>query len=616
MFSFMLKIWGLARPYRGRLYLGILTGLISGFMEPLMIATITFVYGLIFPSAASAAGTDKLSIVDHLPEFMLNWLHAAQHWLESVQSALASGVQEHQAAVIGLIALIPAVVFLRGVFSYLNIYLLQWVAIRAITDLRVRLFEHLMNLSAGFFTSANSGDLISRMTNDTNILQGIISNATAVIIKEPATLFFTFGLLMLTSPGLTLLSLVVLPLCVIPIAVFGRKVRRSAGNMQDHYSELTNVMSESFTGNRIIKAYNLEGTVTGEFRATAGKLVGHYMRIVRAMEIPGPLTEFFGAVGVALVIYYLARHSQGPAEAKKFLTLIGGLFVMYRPVKNLARLHNTVEQAKAASARVFELLATESSIAEPANPKPLKAAGADIQFDHLEFAYNEKVVLRDINLTVKAGRLVALVGFSGSGKTTLTNLLLRFYDPQKGAVRIGGTDIREFSSHELRNQIAVVTQETILFNETIRRNIELGRPGASNDDIKAAAKHAHAHEFILEKPGGYDSVIGEKGVTISGGQRQRLAIARAILRNAPILILDEATNSLDPQAERVVQAALEELMKGRTTICIAHRFSTIQKADVIVVLEQGRMVEQGTHDELHRLNGVYRKLYDLQFKTE
>ena len=238
MFSFMLKIWGLARPYRGRLYLGILTGLISGFMEPLMIATITFVYGLIFPSAASGAGTDKLSMVEHLPGFVLNWLHAAQHWLESVQLALASGVQEHQAAVIGLIALIPAVVFLRGVFSYLNIYLLQWVAIRAITDLRVRLFEHLMNLSAGFFTTANSGDLISRMTNDTNTLQGIISNATAVIIKEPATLFFTFCLLMLTSPGLTLLSLVVLPLCVIPIAVYGRKVRRSAGNMQDHYSEL------------------------------------------------------------------------------------------------------------------------------------------------------------------------------------------------------------------------------------------------------------------------------------------------------------------------------------------------------------------------------------------
>jgi subfamily B ATP-binding cassette protein MsbA len=339
-----------------------------------------------------------------------------------------------------------------------------------------------------------------------------------------------------------------------------------------------------------------------------------FMRVTRSSEIPGPLIEFFGAVGVAILLAVTALHNRG-ASLAGFLAFVSAVFLMYARIKSLIRLYSRFIQARAASKRVFELLDLRSDLPEPAQPKPLRVAKADIQFDHVSFDYGEKPVLRDIDLTIQPGQLVALVGASGSGKTTLTNLLLRFYDPCQGQVRIGGVDLREVSSKDLRDHIAVVTQETILFDDTIRRNIELGRMGATDAEIETAARQANAHNFILNKPNGYQSLIGERGVSLSGGERQRLAIARAILRDAPILILDEATSALDSESERTVQAALEHLMEGRTTICIAHRLSTVQRADRIVVLDQGRIVESGTHETLLARDGVYRKLHDLQFQT-
>lgn len=721
MFAFLLKVWGLAWPYRGRLLLGVLAGIAAGFMEPLMIGTVTLVYGLVFPSAdttslllSAKTFTDAPALVNRLkqpadpvsqflgsrfsagdwqeltngavsatktssvlaeklnvlilfgpiyeesrfagvklstqtrdflaesprgePSIRLNrWLlHDAypaeilapswlseklswaplgvRDWAVSTEQALTTNLKAHPRAVALLVALIPIVMFFRGLFSYLNTYFLHWAAIRAITDLRTRLFGHLMSLSATFFSHTNTGALMSRVMNDTGMLQQIISNSTAIIVKEPVVLVATFTYLLWQQTRITLISMIVMPLCMVPILIYNRKVRHASRALQTHNAELSTVMAESFTGNRVIKAYNLEPAVVEQFQVTVRKFIGHYMRIVRASEIPSPLLEWVGAIGVSLVLLYLIRQGGARPTATDFLTVILGILAMYRPLKNLARLSNNLEQAKAASERVFELLATKSDIPEPAHPKALTAVGAPIRFEDIHFSYDDKPVLRGINLTVKPGQLVALVGASGSGKTTLTSLLLRFYDPKQGSICIGGTDLREVATRDLRSQIAVVTQETILFNETILRNIELGRPGASRAEIIEAAKHAYAYDFIMEKSDGFETVIGERGNLLSGGQRQRLAIARAILRDAPILILDEATSSLDTESERIVQAALEELMQGRTTICIAHRLSTIQRADLIAVLDNGRIVETGKHAELLKAGRIYAKLYQLQFE--
>jgi subfamily B ATP-binding cassette protein MsbA len=604
MIEFFHRLLNLAKPYWLRLVLGIVFGFLGGLVEPLLVLLVPLVGRVVFtgPGAANAS-----TMLKNLSPKLQTIADTIASWFSASGSSPAATMK------ILAISLVPLVFILRGVFSYLNVYCLQWAAVRAITDLRVRLFAHLQNLSVGFFVQSRTGDLMSRINSDTMALQNTITGTLAVIVKDPATVIFMVGVMFYVDAKLTLITMLAFPVCLIPIIVFSRKVRKSAAVVQDSYSELSTVMHESFTGNRIIKAYNLEARAVQQFREVSQRFVSHRMRIVRSEEIPGPLNEFLAAIGVALLFIYFAF--QPNPDVAKVIQFGMAIFVVYRPIKNITRLHNQLEQARAASRQVFELLEMQNTVREPAQPVLLRAAGAAVCFDHVCFSYGDKEVLKDIQLTVPAGRMVALVGASGSGKTTLANLLLRFYDPTRGVIRIGGVDIRDVTTRDLRSQMAVVTQEIILFNDTVSRNIELGRPGATKEEIIAAARHANAHDFIMESPKGYDTVIGEKGVMFSGGQRQRLAIARAVLRNAPILILDEATSALDTESERAVQDALDGLMKDRTTICIAHRLSTIQRADLIVVLNQGRIVETGFHDELIKRGGVYQKLYEMQFAS-
>jgi ATP-binding cassette, subfamily B, bacterial MsbA len=406
MFEFLFKVWGLAKAYRLRLFLGVVTGIVSGFMYPLLLGTILIVYTAVFGGnqdmMASSGGRGSM----FMPAFV-------QTWLANVRVAMTIGVKSHPWAIALLVASIPVIMGLRGLFAFLNVYFLQWVASRSIADLRTRLFRHLLDLSAGFYNENSSGQLISRVINDTGMLQVVLGNATTTIVRDPVTLIVLISSLLVVQPGLTLIAVIVMPACLVPIIIFNRKIRRSSREMQARSADLTQTMAEAFTGYRMVKAYNMEDIVTADFQNTTRGSVSHYMRIVRASNTTGPLIEFFGSFGVALLLTYVIYHRQ---PIQNFIQLIGSVFMIYAPLKNLNMLHNWISQGRAASERVFELLATKNSVPEPVQPKKLNAIGGDVVFENLSFSYGERPILRNINLTVKSGQLVALVGASGSGK--------------------------------------------------------------------------------------------------------------------------------------------------------------------------------------------------------
>jgi len=515
--------------------------------------------------------------------------------------------------------LVPAAILgtylLKGFSTYGQDYLINNIGNRIIMDVRNELYGHLLKQELGYFHGQRSGLLISRITFDVAQMQAAVSNVLGQLMGSVLTITGLIILLFYLDWKLAFISLFVFPVAVYPVIAIGKSLRRISGDSQAKMADMTAVLQESITGVRVVKAFAMEAHERRRFQNELRNYFNLTMRALRKTAISSPLMEFIGSIGICFMIVWSgAQVIKGQSTPGTFFAFLGGLASLYPQVKSIAGVNNTIQQALAAAQRVFEILDKPPASQDTANPKVIASVKPKIEFKKVGFEYIPgKPVLKDINLTVKAGEVVAIVGRSGAGKTTLVDLVPRFADVTGGNLLIDGTDIREISLESLRALIGLVTQETILFNDTIRNNIAYGRPNATQIEIEKAARAAHAHEFICQTKQGYETMIGERGVKLSGGQRQRLAIARAILKNPPILILDEATSSLDTESERLIQDALDQLMANRTTFVIAHRLSTVQHADQIVVLDEGRIAEHGRHGLLLRRDGLYRKLVRLQF---
>lgn len=508
---------------------------------------------------------------------------------------------------------------LKGIFDYLGTYLVNYAGFGMITDMRDELYNSILRRSAAFFQKHTTGTLLSTIINDIERIQFAMSSVLAEFLQQLFTLLFTAFVVVLLGGRLAWVLVLFLPFIIFSAGRIGRRVRHTTRKGQDKLADIQNILHETITGNRIVKAFSMEAWEASRFRLAAKRLFHANLRSVAASAVSSPLMDIFGAIAIAMLLLLgRGQIAHGAFTAGTFLAFIVAVFKLYDPVRKFALFNNSFQQALGASSEIFRFMDSEDEVREKSGAKPLPRFADSICFDHVCFSYGEngdgsREILREINLEVRVGEVVAVVGSSGAGKSTLVHLIPRFFDVTSGRLLIDGHDVRDVTLGSLRSQIGIVTQETVLFNDTVRNNIAYGQPHVAAKDVEAAARMALAHDFIMEMPAGYDTFIGERGLRLSGGERQRIAIARAILKNAPILILDEATSALDNESEALVQSALQNLMAGRTVMVIAHRLSTVRRADRIVVLEAGTIADIGPHDDLMKKLGTYRRLYDLQF---
>jgi subfamily B ATP-binding cassette protein MsbA len=581
------RLYSYAVPYKWRFAIGLAFGAVYGLVNSVLPLTVLQVSNFIFHGAAPN------------PRAVL--LH---------RDALNVGPKID--SIVWICLLIPLVMTVRSLCSYGNAYYMNWVSNKVVNDVRNQLFAKVVRHSMDFFNRMRTGYLMSRIANDTRNMQQALASVSSDIFKQPITIVGAVAVLLMMDWKFTVVSLILFPICIIPIRIFGKRAREAVQMDQRGTALMSVTMQESFAGIRVIKSFAREDQQEKHFRRSAQLSFSNTMRMVKATEAVGPLVEVIASIGVGLALLYVYASN---LTAGRFFGLISGIFILYEPVKTLSKLHIVMQRSLGATTQIFAILDSVPEVQDAPRAIELVSSEGRIEFENVTFRYSTGVsdALSGINLNVEPGKTYALVGASGAGKSTVLSLILRLYDPTSGTVKIDGHDLRMLTQKSLREQIGLVTQETFLFHDTIFKNIQFGRLTATREEVYEAAKTAFAHEFILAQPDGYDTVIGDKGCLISGGQQQRIAIARALLKNAPLLLLDEATSSLDTESEKQIQKALEKLAAGRTVIAIAHRLSTILSADQIVVLERGHIKEMGTHAELLEKSGYYRRLYDLQF---
>jgi len=518
-------------------------------------------------------------------------------------------------ALLFVCALIVVCVILANLFRYLERIIATKLRVDLVRNIRLDIFSKVTRLHIGYFNNERKGDLISRFTNDVNEVENAVMNSLKVVLKEPITILFSFFLLFKISPQLTLFTLLVLPLTGGVLAEIIKRLKHKATQSQESLGRILNILDETFGGMRVIKAFNARKFVVDKIEAESNFYRKTVKSIAYKNELASPVSEILGVIIIAGIIFFggnMVLNESSTLKPSAFMTFLAVFALIIQPAKNFSNGITALQRGTASARRIFALIDQVPAIQNKPNAKELKSFEHTISFKNVSFAYDTDKVLRNINLTIEKGKTVALVGPSGGGKSTLADLVPRFYDPTEGEVLIDGISLKDYDLESVRHRIGVVTQESILFNDTIFNNIAFGMPHVSEADVIQAAKIANAHEFISQTENGYQTFIGERGSKLSGGQRQRLSIARAVLKNPPILILDEATSALDSESEKLVQEALFNLMKNRTSIVIAHRLSTIQHADEIVVIQHGEISEQGSHDQLNSQNGLYRKLVSIQ----